>query len=127
MKKAVYDSDKIGVASSIICIIHCAIPPLLFTVATGLGNYIEKYFHTFAIDLIFFLIAAIAVFFSSRNTSKYYMRIALWVCLLFFGAGIFLNSIIENAEYIIYLGSFGLIIAHTINHKWYKSILRVRG
>ncbi|RNC90155.1 MAG: MerC domain-containing protein [Allomuricauda sp.] len=114
-------SDIIGASASALCLIHCVATPLLFVAQAGLvgdGESHPEWWGT--LDFIFLFISLLAIWWSGKNTSKTWMRIALWASwsVLFF---VVLNeklSIIALAEQIIYIPAIALIFFHLYNRKY---------
>jgi hypothetical protein len=116
-QKLVGNSDKIGVITSVLCIIHCAFLPVFITLITGFSEFFAAYFHEIFIDVAFLAIAFIAVFISAKNTNLIPIKIAFWVSYLVFSIGIFLVHSYSFSALVAFLGSAGLIITHIFNFK----------
>ena len=114
-------SDILGSTASSLCLAHCLATPFLFAVHSG---HVHGH-HTHPIwwgllDILFIGISLIAVYWSAKNTSKQWMRYALWVS---WG---FLSFVVVNEkvgifyfiEEIIYFPSISLIVLHLYNRKY---------
>ena len=110
------NSDLIGMISSIACIIHCLALPILLSIFANSGS---EHHHTLEfLDFFFILIALVAVLFSSRNHhSNSLIRTILWSSFFIFTIGILLRPISHAFDYLGYLGSLGLIVAHGVNYR----------
>ena len=118
-------SDLIGSSASTLCLVHCLATPFLFV--THAGHLHGHHSHPFwwgALDILFVLISLVAVFWSAKNTSKNWMRYALytsWLLLSF----VILNEkfeFIHLQEEVIYIPSLMLIILHFYNRKYCKCV-----
>jgi len=119
IKKLTNKSDNIGLWSSALCIIHCSVLPVLMTLFTTYSPILGNSMNELVVDLLFFLLAFVAVYFSSRSAKNMALKVAFWVFLFCFGLGIFL-SYLSFSQYIILLGSCGLIISHFLNLKVFR-------
>ncbi len=114
-------SDVIGAWASGLCLIHCLATPFLFVAQAGLINHAAAHPHWWGIlDFVFLFISLLAIWWSSKTTSKRWIRIALWTSwlLLFF---VVLNeklAIVPLAEQAIYIPAVGLIFFHLYNHRY---------
>lgn len=116
-------SDLYGSAASSLCLIHCLATPLLFAAHGGHvhGHHGSPVWWG-AIDIIFIVISMVAVYWSSKNSSKQWMRVALWIswALLAF---VILNEkfeLIHLAEAAIYFPSLALVGLHLYNRRYCK-------
>lgn len=118
-------SDWMGMAASIACLIHCSAAPLLFLLQPLLaGAAVADHHHHehSGWHYLFFALALLAVWSSSRNSDSRGIRLGLWASLAAFGAGIFLES--EHnifSDVLLYGGSVGLVIAHYLNMRSARS------
>ena len=111
-------SDTIGVLSSGFCLLHCLATPFLFVTQTRISHCCDlKPMWWSSIDFIFLVISAVAIYRTVTNTTKKWMKIALWVnwfLLLFFISN-------ENSkwlfipEHFIYFPALSLIFLHAYN------------
>ena len=127
------NSDIIGAISAFLCIIHCAIVPILMgvhsvyyagDVLASNNDHLHSHFsltsffedaHWHSLDYFFIAITLIAVFFASRRSLFSWIKIGLWSCASLFIASILLENIIEGIEYLAYLASAMLIVFHLLN------------
>ncbi|AWX45992.1 hypothetical protein HME9304_03024 [Flagellimonas maritima] len=114
-------SDTWGSFASSLCLVHCLATPFLFAAHTGhvQGHHSSPFWWGF-LDILFIIISLLAVFWSVRNTSKYWMKFALWVSWIFL-ATVILNEKLELvllAEEIIYVPSLALVVLHLYNRKY---------
>jgi len=114
-------SDFIGATASGLCLIHCIATPFLFVAQAGLAHGEELHPQWWgALDLIFLTISLLAIWWSSKNTSKNWMRIALWTCWTVL-ALLVLNEklgLVHLMEEIIYLPAVSLVVLHLYNRNY---------
>lgn len=108
------DSDKIGIISSILCLIHCLAIPLIFALSAEALHFSEHEFPF--LDYTFAFVALIAAVLSSRKTDNRRLKKAFAIGWLMFIVGV----IFHDSDYLVYLlhlGSLVLIISHYFNIK----------
>jgi len=116
-----FKSDILGSAASSLCLIHCLVTPFLFMAHT---SHVQGH-HTYplwwgVLDIFFIGVSFIAVCWSAKNTSKKWMRYALWFSWGFL-AFVIINekiSIVHLAETMIYIPSIALVVLHLYNRKY---------
>lgn len=121
MKGTVLKSDRIGILASSLCMLHCIATPFIF-LATSCSPTCSEASETWwnSLDLMFLLVSFFAIFQSSKNSSKTWIRSAMWTSW-FLLLSVLLNekfhhfSIIESA---IYFPGLALIILHMYNLKY---------
>ena len=114
-------SDTFGAMASSLCLVHCLITPLLFVSQTcSITCCSDAPSWWRAIDYIFIIVAFFAVYWSTRTTSKNWIRFALWVS--WFGLLIMtLNATFEwfiVPKECVYIPALGLILLHVYNKKY---------
>ncbi|QLG44918.1 MerC domain-containing protein [Costertonia aggregata] len=114
-------SDIWGSLASSLCLVHCLATPLLFAVHAGHvhGHHTHPFWWGL-IDLFFIAISFMAVYWSTKNTSKNWMKWVLWISWTFL-AFIILNEKLEwvpLAEALIYIPSIALVVFHLYNRKY---------
>ena len=72
-------SDIIGASASAMCFIHCLVTPFLF-VAYSNTVIIENTYPWWwgILDIVFLLISLFAVYWSTYNTSKQFIKYTFW-------------------------------------------------
>jgi hypothetical protein len=114
-------SDIIGAMASSLCLIHCLATPLLFVTQAGILGIGDSYLEWWGIiDVIFLIVSFIAIWWSSKNTSKRWVRFALWVSWLLL-ALVIINeklSLFPLFEEAIYVPSISLVFLHLYNRKY---------
>ncbi|MEO1012964.1 MAG: MerC domain-containing protein, partial [Bacteroidota bacterium] len=72
-------SDIIGIMASLLCLVHCLATPFLFVAQAGLIGLGKTHPQWWGVlDLAFLLASLIAVWWSSENSSKKWIRTVLW-------------------------------------------------
>ncbi len=118
--KAISKSDTIGSAASTLCLLHCIATPLLFTAQAGLAAHGPHPWWWGVLDLFFLLISFFAVYWSARNTTRDWMRMALWANWLVL-TFLIVNEklhLAEVPEAFVYVAALGLIALHAYNKKY---------
>lgn len=116
-------SDMFGAAVSGLCAIHCTLTPLFFAAKPLLDSSMEGHAHggSFwsALDYVFLVLSVIAVWYSSRHTTHAKIKWILWISWLFFATGLVLEQFdFGPAKWLMYIGSFALIITHLQNYRY---------
>jgi hypothetical protein len=114
-------TDKVGIIASALCMIHCIATPFLFLAKSCSASCCEASPNWWSsIDFIFLLVSLLAIYQSSKNTSKIWMKYAMWISWAFLLA-VLLNeklqlfSLTENG---IYFPAIMLIVLHIYNLKY---------
>lgn len=126
LQQEVKKSDWMGMAASVACLIHCSAAPLLFLLQPLLaGAAVAEHHHHHEQSLwhyVFFALALLAVWYSSRSSDSRGIRLGLWTSLTAFGIGIFFEA--EHnifSDVLLYGGSVGLVVAHYLNMRSARS------
>ncbi|WP_046757608.1 MerC domain-containing protein [Kordia jejudonensis] len=115
------NSDFIGAFTSSLCLLHCICTPFLFMVQThAISHSVSAPFWWKILDFVFLIISFIAIYWSSKTTSKQWMKFLMWItwlclCLFILNEKLAWFSI---PEYAIYLPGIGLIVLHVYNKKY---------
>lgn len=110
-------SDSVGILSSSLCLLHCLATPFLFVAQTQIFAHApSKPIWWSSLDFVFIIISAFAIYFSSKNTSKKWISVALWISwfLLLFIIANEKVAWFTIPEFAIYFPSATLIFLH-----WY--------
>ena len=106
--KKIWWSDKLGVISAFICLIHClAVPSLLAMGISFLGNPI--------ITFLFILIAFISIYKTTKGNSIQAGSVFLWVAFLGFVISMLLEERAKIFEYAMFTFSIFIISGHVYN------------
>ena len=108
-------SDKIGIASAVLCSIHCLIVPVLYLVKV---SWAEQH-RSFTLpgwwelmDYVFMIISFTAVFHSAGHTPFKSIKFFLWTFWLVLMVSILFSNLLH---WMAYIASAGLIITHFMN------------
>ncbi|PWJ42992.1 MerC domain-containing protein [Sediminitomix flava] len=114
-------SDVFGAWASGLCLIHCLATPLLYVAKICTSSCCsDTPMWWSSLDYIFLGISLVAVYWSSINSSKTWVRYALWMNWVVL-SGILLNEhfhFFSLAEESIYLPTLSLILLHIYNKKY---------
>lgn len=114
-------SDALGALSSGLCLIHCIATPFLFVIqshAACCPSTTPLWWKS--IDYIFLAISFFAVYRSAQQTSKNWMKYALFTSWVVLGV-IILNermALLPIPEGSIYIASLSLVSLHIYNSKY---------
>lgn len=105
-------ADYIGVAGSVLCLVHCLITPAL-----ALGSSLSVNHHTAGsgLDYLFILVNGLAVFFATREHRFPALRIFLWGSFALFSVSLLLEHSFAGFRILGYVGSGLLILGHLYN------------
>lgn len=105
-------ADYIGVAGSVLCLVHCLITPAL-----ALGSSLSIDHHTAGggLDYLFILVNGLAVFFATREHRSPALRLFLWASFALFSVSLLLEHDFAGFKTLGYVGSGLLILGHLYN------------
>lgn len=121
--KLLPQSDVMGAAASGLCMIHCIATPFLFVAhtcsVTGCCTATTPGWWSF-LDYLFIGITFLAVFFSARNTSKSWMKHALYASWVLLTAAIINEkmALVQLAETWKYGIAIILVGLHVYNRRY---------
>ncbi len=116
-----FKTDKIGILASTLCMIHCIATPFLFLSSSCSSTCCESSPNWYSsLDFLFLLISLFAIYQSSKNSSKIWMKYAMWtswglLLAILLNEKIHLYSLFE---YAIYFPALALVILHIYNLKY---------
>ena len=114
-------SDIIGATASILCFVHCVATPFIFVAHAGLALGEESHpWWWGTLDIVFLVISFFAVYWSTRTTSKTWVKFAFWFAWLFLSFLIINEKLAFShlPETLIYLPTIGLISLHYYNRRY---------
>ncbi|MFK7784933.1 MAG: MerC domain-containing protein [Crocinitomicaceae bacterium] len=116
-------SDALGAMASSLCLVHCLVTPIIFIVQTCTAtccssSAIPDWW--ILLDYLFLGVSFLAIVWSSKTTSKEWMKYILWVSwfLLLF---VILNERLELIainQYLGYVPALTLVFLHVYNRKY---------
>lgn len=110
-------TDKVGIIASALCMIHCIATPFLF-LARSCCEASPNWWSS--LDFVFLAVSFFAIYQSSKNSSKNWIKYAMWTSWLFLLI-IILNeklkfvSVFESASY---FPAMTLVFLHFYNLKY---------
>ena len=114
-------TDKVGIIASALCMIHCIGTPFLFLAKSCSASCCEASPNWWSsLDFLFLLISFFAIYQSSKNYTKKWIKYAMWTSWAFLLA-LILNEKshqISIPEYAIYFPALSLVILHFYNLKY---------
>ena len=114
-------SDIIGASASAMCFIHCLVTPFLVVAYSNTVIMENTYPWWWGIlDIVFLLISLFAVYWSTYNTSKQFIKYTFWTLWILL-ALIIINEkweIVHVAEVFIHLTTLGLVFLHFYNRRY---------
>jgi len=115
-------SDKAGIASAVLCTIHCLVIPILFLLkfsfADSKGCLLPPWWEQ--LDYVFLAVSFLAVYHSAKHAKSMKVRASLWL----FWAILVIAIIFQNTvHWMAYIASAGLVITHAFNIREMKKRL----
>ncbi len=114
-------ADTLGIIASSLCLIHCIATPFLFIAKACAATCCSATPSWWKwIDYLFIIVSFIAIYFATKNTTKKWMKIALWsswIVLLF----TIVNesfTLIPLPESFIYFPTLSIVLLHLYNYKY---------
>ncbi len=112
-------ADYLGIAGSILCIVHCLVTPVLIMTSTLLKDELVR--TSFAgLDYAFIGVNIIAVYFATRHATSPIIKMALWGFLSLFSVALLLENNSRVFEYLTYAASIGLVLTHMANLRQHR-------
>jgi hypothetical protein len=116
-------SDLVGATASTLCTIHCMASPFLFFASTCTKSCCESApLWWMWIDYAFLFISLFAVYKSSKNTTKFWIKLVLWASWTALSSFIFMeqNTELNLSDYYKYSAAVSLALFHVYNLKYCK-------
>ena len=114
-------SDLIGATASTLCTIHCMATPFLFFASTCTKSCCNSApLWWIWIDYAFLFISLFAVYKSTKNSSKFWIKVILWGSWMALSFFIFIEQItqLNLADYYKYSSALSLAFFHVYNLKY---------
>ncbi len=114
-------SDLIGATASTLCTIHCMATPFLFFASTCTKSCCNSApLWWIWIDYAFLFISLFAVYKSTKNSSKFWIKVILWGSWMALSFFIFMEQItqLNLADYYKYSSALSLAFFHVYNLKY---------
>jgi len=113
-------SDSIGALASGLCLVHCVATPFIFVLQPLTASEEVTPLWWESLDYIFLAISFLAVYWSAINTSKKWMKYALWISFSLLSFAI-LNEkfgFVDLGNFIAYIPAASLVFLHVYNKKY---------
>jgi hypothetical protein len=119
-------ADKAGIASAVLCTVHCLVVPMLFLIkftwADELANYRLPYWWEL-LDYLFLLISFFAVYHSASHTASRPIKMSLWIFWAILAISIIFS---KHLHALAYVASAGLVSTHFMNIRRMKRAIRLQ-
>lgn len=116
-------ADALGIVAGITCLVHCTVSPFLFLARTCMaaccsGSDIPFWWQW--IDYLFVMISFGAIYYATRNTTKKWIRNALWFSwvILLFTITNETFELIALPDVFIFFPALSIIVLHFYNRKY---------
>ena len=106
-----YKYDMMGIASSFLCMVHCTIIPLFFTIHPIFHRLSENEAY---LNYGFLALSFIAVFHTAKQTASWPIKLSFYLFFILFSSSIVLSDQEEWLEYVSYFASAGLTLTHIV-------------
>jgi hypothetical protein len=114
-------SDILGMLASSLCLLHCTLTPFIFITQAQLSHHHGATpFWWKVLDYAFLIFSFVAVYWSTRNTSKQWIKVAFWIAWAFLFV-VLMNEkvqLLPIPEFAIYFPSIGLVFLHFYNQRY---------
>jgi multidrug transporter EmrE-like cation transporter len=121
MIRTTVKTDKVGIIASTLCMIHCIATPFLFLAKSCSASCCEASPSWWSsLDFLFLTVSFFAIYQSNKNSSKTYIKYALWTSWGVLLA-VLLNEkfqLLALAESAIYFPAMMLVILHVYNSRY---------
>ena len=115
--------DNIGIIAGFLCAIHCIATPFLFIAKACTATCCaEAPIWWIFIDYLFLIISFIAIYYTNKSTTNYWVKLSLWISWFLLGFSIVSHSfdITYLTKNFIYFPAFTIIFLHFYNLKFCK-------
>ncbi len=112
-------ADYLGIAGSVLCIIHCLLTPVLIMTSTLLKDNLVRT-SVLGLDYVFIGVNVMAVYFATRHATSPAIKMALWSFLALFAGALLLEHTNRVFEYLTYVASAGLVFTHLLNLRQHR-------
>jgi multidrug transporter EmrE-like cation transporter len=121
MIRTTVKTDKVGIIASTLCMIHCIATPFLFLAKSCSASCCEASPSWWSsLDFLFLTVSFFAIYQSNKNSSKTYIKYAMWTSWGVLLA-VLLNEkfqLLALAESAIYFPAMMLVILHVYNSRY---------
>ncbi len=110
-------ADRLGIAGSVLCLLHCLAVPVLAFLTTGIAAGHQHIAWFPGDDYFFITLCMVTVYFASRKAGRY-IKLSLLLCMLVFSTSLLMSRHFAHPEWVELSGHFaavGLIVTHLFN------------
>jgi hypothetical protein len=116
------NSDKVGIASAVICTVHCLIVPVFFLLKfSSVGSVLPSWWDN--LDYLFLFISFIAVYHAASHAVGKVIKLSLWLFWMCLAIAIIFE---HRLHWMAYVASTGLIATHVANIRRHQLIIAAR-
>ena len=123
MKAISVNPDTLGIVASTLCLIHCIATPFLFLAkACSTTCCADAPIWWQVVDYMFIVVSFAAIYFATKNSSKKWVKVALWstwVVLLFTIVSETIGASLLPTQF-VYIPALSIVILHLYNQKYCK-------
>lgn len=112
-------ADYLGIAGSVLCIVHCLITPVIIMTSTFMKDDLVRT-SVLGLDYVFIGVNIMAVYFATRHATSPAVKTALWSFLVLFAGALLLENTSRVFEYLAYVASAGLVFTHLLNLRQHR-------
>ena len=106
----IFWADKLGIASAILCMIHCLAVPTLLTMGIS-------FLKSPVIAILFILLAFVSIYKTTKGKFYKGVSVLLWIAFAGFVISILLEERAKIFQYTMNISSVGIIIGHLYSIK----------
>ncbi len=125
MRKSIFrkHSDRIGIISSVLCLVHCLALPIFLGLQPLAHQNLPEGWHF--LDYIFLVMSVLAVYFTTYRM-PWRRKWVFYLVLIVLMVGIFGETRWPWLSYLGYLGSLGLILMHLVNLRRFRRRRKIK-
>ncbi|MFC2187081.1 MerC domain-containing protein [Fulvivirgaceae bacterium LMO-SS25] len=109
------NADLIGFYSSMVCMVHCIVLPVVITMSLFSVNGFGAHWHT--LDYLFIVLSFLAVLYATKRSPTQSMRIGLWFSFAIFSFALMAHEAAPWMLFISLAASIALMVLHIVNYR----------
>ncbi len=109
------NADLIGFYSSMACMVHCIVLPVIITMSIFSINGFGEHWHT--LDYIFIGLSFLAVLYASKRSANPTIRMGLWFSFAIFSFALMAHEVAHWMLFISLAASVSLMVLHIVNYR----------
>ena len=124
------NSDLVGILASGLCIVHCAIAPVIFAARPLFSGHEHSHQSSLlnweSLDFLFLGLSLVAVIYSANHTRNNLIKVGFWASWALFAGGLAgAHFSLFSGDWMMYAGSIVLVGLHFINYQMTRSASRM--